>query len=258
MHHAVPLAALLSQVSPVMAGLRRRPRPRVRRTPGTPGSFAPSADARILRRSVRAAALLATPALLAALAGCSGEPVTPAAVSTAPVVVPGRPGEQARTFAPGESVTPAPAPSANAADVRFVRDMVVHHRQAIDMSLLAPSRASSDAVKRLASRINDAQELEIGMMTRWLREQGQRVPDHHADHQGMPGMATPEQLARLRDATGPAFDRLFVDLMINHHHGALTMANQALTAGSHTTVQQLAADISVEQAAEIRRMRQLP
>ncbi|MEV5408000.1 DUF305 domain-containing protein [Thermopolyspora sp. NPDC052614] len=210
-----------------------------------------------MHHPVRPAILLAAPALLATLAGCGGEPATPAAVSTAPVIVPGRPGEQARTFAPGETVTPVPAPSANAADVRFVQDMILHHRQAIDMSLLAPSRAASDAVKRLASRINDAQELEVGMMTRWLREQGQRVPGHHADHRGMPGMATPEQLARLRAATGADFDRLFIDLMINHHLGALTMANQVLTTGSHTTIQQFATDITVEQAAEIRRMRQL-
>jgi uncharacterized protein (DUF305 family) len=138
-----------------------------------------------------------------------------------------------------------------------VQDMILHHRQAVDMSLLAPSRAGSDAVKRLAARINDVQELEIGTMTRWLRDQGQRVPGHHAGHQGMPGMATPEQLDRLRAAKGADFDRLFVELMINHHQGALVMANQVLSAGSHTTVQRLASDMYVEQAAEIRRMRQL-
>ena len=146
------------------------------------------------------------------------------------------------------------------ADVRFVQDMIVHHRQAVDMSLLAPSRTGSDAIRRLAARINDTQELEIGMMTRWLREQGQRVPGHHGggrDHSGMPGMATPEQLDRLRAASGTEFDRLFVELMIAHHQGAITMATRVLSAGSHTTIQQLATDISVEQAAEIRRMQRL-
>lgn len=232
-----------------------------------PASDAPAAHSRTVspgaRRpaprlpAVRLGALLAAAALLAALPACSGEPAAPAPVSTAPVVVPGRPGEENRTFAPGESAPAAPAPSANAADVRFVQDMILHHRQAVDMSLLAPSRAGSDAVKRLAARINDVQELEIGTMTRWLRDQGQRVPDHHAAHQGMPGMATPEQLDRLRAAKGADFDRLFVELMINHHQGALVMANQVLSAGSHTTVQRLASDMYVEQAAEIRRMRQL-
>lgn len=204
---------------------------------------------------MRAALAIVIGAAAVALAGCAGgaEPPT----STAPVIAPGRPGEQARTLSPDEAATAVPSPTANAADVRFLQDMVVHHRQALDMSAAAPTRASSDEVKRLAARIADVQGPEINAMIRWLRQQGQRVPDHHAAHDGMPGMATPEQLARLRASTGPEFDRLYITLMTAHHMGAITMAAEELEKGSHTVPLELASDISVGQAAEINRMRRI-
>ncbi|MEO3807684.1 DUF305 domain-containing protein [Sphaerisporangium sp. B11E5] len=191
------------------------------------------------------------------LAGCAGTPEPPRATSTAPVIAPGKPGEQARTLSPDQAVTAVPSPAANAADVRFIQDMIVHHRQALDMSTAAPARASSDGVKRLAARIADVQGPEINAMIRWLRQQGQRVPDHHAAHDGMPGMATPEQMARLRAAAGPEFDRLYIQLMTAHHMGAITMASEELEKGSHTVALELASDISVTQAAEINRMRRI-
>ncbi|GAA4566291.1 DUF305 domain-containing protein [Planotetraspora kaengkrachanensis] len=152
-----------------------------------------------------------------------------------------------------------PSPSANAADVLFMQDMIVHHRQALDMSDLAPTRAASDGVKRMAARINDTQGPEISAMTHWLEQQGQRLPEHHQleEHHDMPGMATPEQLDALRKATGADFDRLFVQLMIAHHMGAITMAADEMEKGSHVTVQELAQDISVTQTAEVNRLRQL-
>ncbi|MFI6791815.1 DUF305 domain-containing protein [Nonomuraea sp. NPDC050383] len=192
------------------------------------------------------------------VAGCTGAPAAapPAATATetAPVIAPGRPGEEARTLSPSEAATAVPPQKANAADVRYLQNMIVHHRQALDMSLLAGSRAASDAVKRLASRINDVQGPEIAMMTDWLKTEGQQVPDHHAAHEGMPGMATPEQMESLKAARGAAFDRLFVQLMTAHHQGAITMSTEVLKQGSHLRVQEIAEDISVSQAAEIRRM----
>ncbi|RBQ16598.1 DUF305 domain-containing protein [Spongiactinospora rosea] len=192
---------------------------------------------------------------------CTAAPATTrppyTAAGTAPVIAPGEPGEPARTLAPNEAATAVPAPTANAADVRFVRDMVIHHRQAIDMSLLAPTRASSGALKRLAARIEDVQGPEIAMMAGWLREQGQQVPDHHTAHQGMPGMATPAQLEQLRAATGTAFDRLYISLMTAHHQGAITMAAKVIAAGAHPKVREIAEDISVTQTAELHRMARL-
>ncbi|MFI6733922.1 DUF305 domain-containing protein [Nonomuraea sp. NPDC050451] len=205
------------------------------------------------------AALIVVMGTVVALSGCtsSSPPPAPRADSTAPVIAPGRPGEQARTLSPSEAATAVPSATANAADIKYVQDMIVHHRQALDMSLLAPSRAESAQLKNLASRIKDAQGPEIQFMTTWLREQQQTVPDHHAAHEGMPGMATPAQIEALKAAKGKDFDRMFLELMINHHLGAIKMSEQVLTSGSHIRIEELAGDVSVTQAAEIRRMQQM-
>ncbi|MFE3447337.1 DUF305 domain-containing protein [Nonomuraea sp. NPDC059194] len=206
------------------------------------------------------AALIVITGTVIALTGCSGGASRPVAAtdgSTAPVLAPGKPGEAARTLSPAEAATAVPSPTANAVDVTFVQDMIVHHRQALDMSILAPARAESEKLKGLASRIKDAQGPEIQYMTTWLQEQGQKVTDHHAGHANMPGMATPEQMAALKAASGASFDRLFLDLMIAHHTGAITMATKVLGEGSHQRISELATDIGVEQTAEIRRMREM-
>ncbi|GAA2380496.1 DUF305 domain-containing protein [Nonomuraea africana] len=206
------------------------------------------------------AALVVITCTVVALAGCSGDSKPAAAPkdgSTAPVIAPGRPGEAARTLSPGEAATAVPSPTANAVDVTFMQDMIIHHRQALDMAILAPTRAKSEKLKGLAARIKDAQGPEIQYMTTWLQEQGQKVPEHHAAHDGMPGMATPEQLAALKAATGVEFDRLFLSLMIAHHQGAITMATKVIGDGSHQRISELAADIGVEQTAEIRRMQEM-
>jgi uncharacterized protein (DUF305 family) len=205
------------------------------------------------------AALIVIMGTVVALSGCSSStaPQAPRADSTAPVIAPGRPGEQAKTLSPGEAATAVPSPTANAADVKYVQDMVIHHRQALDMALLAPSRADSAKLKSLADRIKAAQGPEIQYMSTWLREQEQQVPDHHAAHEGMPGMATPEQIEALKAAKGKDFDRMFLQLMINHHLGAIKMSEQVLSSGSHIKIEELANDVSVTQMAEIRRMQEM-
>ncbi|MFG2073982.1 DUF305 domain-containing protein [Nonomuraea maritima] len=204
-------------------------------------------------------ALIVIVGTVVALSGCSSSATqqAPRADSTAPVIAPGRPGEQARTLGPEEAATAVPSPTANAADITYVQDMIVHHRQALDMALLAPNRAGNERVKGLADRIQAAQGPEIQFMTNWLQQQDQKVPDHHAAHEGMPGMATPEQMESLKAAKGKDFDRLFLELMINHHLGAIKMSEQVLTDGTHIRVEELAADVNVTQTAEIRRMQEL-
>ncbi|MET8155561.1 DUF305 domain-containing protein [Sphaerisporangium sp. NPDC005289] len=207
---------------------------------------------------MRFALLIAAGVAALTVTGCSGGSATPVATSTVPVIVPGKPGEAAKTLPPGATVTAVPSPTANAADVVFMQDMVVHHRQALDMSALAATRAASGDVKRIAARISDTQGPEINAMIRWLQQQGQRVPDHHAaHHDAMPGMATERQLSDLRAASGAGFDRLYLQLMTAHHMGAVTMAAGEMEKGSHITVQELAEDISVTQTAEIQRMRRI-
>jgi uncharacterized protein (DUF305 family) len=195
---------------------------------------------------------------LGVLAGCSSEPPPPP-TNSAPVIVPGAPGEEASTIPPGEAtVTEQPGP--NEADKTFIKDMIVHHRQAVHMAGLAPERASSSDVKGLASRIHDVQGPEIDMMNRWLSEHAiptvaPNAPHGHGGSGGqMPGMATPEQLDALEKARGTAFDELFLQLMITHHQGALTMADEVRKNGFDVRVQEIADDVTAEQSDEIRRM----
>ncbi|GGO75759.1 DUF305 domain-containing protein [Nonomuraea cavernae] len=204
------------------------------------------------------AALIVITGTVVALTSCSSTPPpAPRADSTVPVIAPGKPGEEARTLSPSEAATAVPSATANAADITYVQDMVVHHRQALDMAILAPNRAESTKLKGLASRIKDAQGPEIQYMTNWLQDLGQKVPGHHAAHDGMPGMVTPEQMEALKAAKGKAFDALFLQLMIAHHEGAIKMSTEVLTHGSHIRIEELASDVSVTQTAEIRRMREM-
>ncbi|MEO3859261.1 DUF305 domain-containing protein [Acrocarpospora sp. B8E8] len=207
--------------------------------------------------SVRMARALLITLAAALLTACSAPADPPNVITDAPVIVPGKPGEVAATLTPGQTFAPVPSPTINATDVRYVQDMIVHHRQALEMAALAPDRAQSPRLKSLADRIYDAQGPEIQTMTTWLEEEGLREPDHHADHSTMPGMATPAQLTDLRNAKGESFDTLFVTLMIAHHKGAITMAETQLINGSHDRVLTWAQDVVAEQSAEITRLQRL-
>lgn len=193
---------------------------------------------------------------LGVLSGCSSEQPPPPS-NSAPVIVPGKPGEEASTIAPGDA-TVADQPDPNDSDKQFVQDMIVHHQQAVYMAGLAPERASSSDVKGLASRIHDVQGPEIDMMNRWLSQHAVPTvnPDAPHGHGGgpMPGMATDEQLESLKNARGASFDTLFLQLMITHHQGALTMADEVRKNGVDVRVQEIADDVTAEQSDEIRTM----
>lgn len=173
------------------------------------------------------------------------------------VLVPGRPGEPNRTEVAGPREPAEPT----AAEVGFMQMMITHHAQALEMSALAPDRASDPRVRSLASRIDAAQKVEIATMRAWLKRNPKAVLKAHgrhgAHHAAMPGMATPEQLERLRNARGPAFDALYLNLMITHHEGALTMVKDVLDKGTDVTVQQMARDVQSTQLAEIGRMKDI-
>ena len=155
------------------------------------------------------------------------------------------------------------------ADVRFMTGMIAHHAQAIVASRLAESHGASSAIRTLAGRIINAQQDEIATMQRWLRDRDQAVPEvhiegttvmlHGADHPHalMPGMLTPEQLAELDAARGPEFDRLFLENMIRHHRGAVTMVHDLFNtdgAGQDEEVFKFASDVQVDQTTEVARM----
>jgi uncharacterized protein (DUF305 family) len=148
-------------------------------------------------------------------------------------------------------------------DVRFMQGMIAHHAQAIEMTALIPERTSRRDMALLGERITVSQRDEIAMMQRWLREHGEDVPQPgaHATHGGahelMPGMLTPDEMTRLRAATGAAFEREFLRLMIKHHEGALTMVARLFSthgAGQDTEIYFFASDVDADQRAEISRM----
>jgi len=145
----------------------------------------------------------------------------------------------------------------NSADVMFARMMIPHHEQAVEMSGLAPDRAASAEVQRLATDIASAQQPEIDEMTGWLREWGEpAAPDHDmGDH--MDGMLSDDQLAALEKAAGEDFDRLFLTGMIQHHEGAVDMAESVIEDGEDPRVRELAEQIVTTQTAEITTMKKL-
>lgn len=211
---------------------------------------------------VRAVALLtALAASVLALGGCDGDSGDEGAKAGADkgysVVAPGKPGEPARTLSPEEAQKAVGDDSPNSADFRYARMMIEHHEQALVLTGLVPGRASSTSVERLAKRISAAQKPEIGAMEGWLKNNGGDGREETHDHAAMPGMATAEQIEELRGARGKAFDRLFLELMITHHQGAVTMATEALADGNNVLVEEMANDVVAQQTVEIDRMRSL-
>ncbi|MEU2117716.1 DUF305 domain-containing protein [Streptomyces sp. NPDC016459] len=173
------------------------------------------------------------------------------------VVAPGKPGEPARRISPEEAARLLPDESPNSADFRYAQMMIVHHRQALTMTALAPQRAGSTQVRKVAERIAAAQQPEIGAMEGWLKNNGGPREQAGHDHHSMPGMATGEQLEELGKAKGKAFDALFLKLMITHHEGAVTMAAEVLSEGNNVLVEEMANDVIAQQTSEINRMRSL-
>lgn len=150
------------------------------------------------------------------------------------------------------------------ADVRFMQHMVAHHAQARVMTAMVRQRSTRPEIRLIAERIDVSQDDEMRLMRSWLRRHGAEAPaDAHAghgEHASMPGMLTEAELARLAAARGPAFDRLFLEYMIRHHEGAVTMVAQLFaTPGAAQTSEMygFATDVNADQRAEIARMRAL-
>ncbi|MEH6663235.1 MAG: DUF305 domain-containing protein [Brevundimonas sp.] len=193
-----------------------------------------------------------------------------AAAQDAPIVQPGAPGQAPRALTAEEAARIADN-RYSADDVRFMQDMIHHHHQATVMTALVADRTNTPDIVAVAARIDASQADEIAFMQDWLRQRGQDAPDPaamagHGDHAGhgaghahmtMAGMATPEQISRLAAASGPAFDRLFLDLMIAHHAGAVEMVDDLLgRPGSayDPVLYEFITDVTNEQQAEINRM----
>ena len=157
-----------------------------------------------------------------------------------------------------DMATPSGTSGASAADVMFAQMMIPHHQQAVEMSTLAETKASSPEIKELAAEIKAAQQPEIDQMTAWLEEWGMPVlsmDEAMGDHggHGMSGMLTDEQMQQLADASGPEFDRLFAEFMILHHEGAIDMAEDVV-GSKDPRVAAMAAEIIATQALEIAQL----
>jgi uncharacterized protein (DUF305 family) len=188
-----------------------------------------------------------------------GSLAEPAEAQTPPSVVrPGAPGTPTRILSAEELRAPAQALHTGA-DVLFMQHMIVHHRQALTMSALAPERTEREDIRQLARRIELSQDAEIAFMKRWLELRGEEAPKADADHaHHMAGMLSDAQLDALAVAEGPAFDRAFLELMIFHHEGALEMVTQLLAApgaARDSDIFGLAAHVYADQRMEIGRMR---
>jgi uncharacterized protein (DUF305 family) len=170
--------------------------------------------------------------------------------------------------------SPSVAADHNQVDVAFVQNMIPHHAQAVAMSRLAAQQAVSSQVKDLAARIQVRQQPEIEQMSAWLRARHAAVPAAsnpldgmeqgdmgQADHDtsgDLPGMMSGEQMHQLEQATGSAFDRMFLQMMITNHQGAITTAQTAeLRAGQNPDARQLAQRVIDTQKSEVTEMQTL-
>jgi uncharacterized protein (DUF305 family) len=174
------------------------------------------------------------------------------------VVQPGAPGQQGRVV--DAAAARGAAPAHTEADVHFMHGMIPHHAQALEMTALVSSRAASEGVRAMALRMEISQRDEIGLIERWLRSRGEPLPDHAGHVMVMPGMLTAEEMELLRAAQGAAFDRLFLESMIRHHEGAITMVRTLFAtsgSGQDSEIFQFANDVETDQRMEIDRMRAL-
>ncbi|MEJ2128108.1 MAG: DUF305 domain-containing protein [Woeseiaceae bacterium] len=182
----------------------------------------------------------------------------------APILQPGAPGDPTRELSAERAVEIA-ASSYSPDDVRFMQDMIPHHHQALQMARLVNDRTNRPELVDVAGRINVSQQDEINFMQDWLRERDQQVPEptaHDAMHTShrMAGMASPQQRAELAASDGTAFDRLFLQLMITHHEGAITMVEELLEqpgAAFDPVLFEFTNSVVNDQSVEIERMNAL-
>ncbi len=142
-----------------------------------------------------------------------------------------------------------------------MQGMIGHHSQAVEMVELLKQRTTNSDMQKLGLRIEVSQEDEIKMMQKWLQVRRQSLPDPHAHHMHpeamMPGMLTQAEMDKLAAAKGAAFDRLFLEGMIKHHGGAITMVEELFKnpgAGQDSEIYAFATDVDADQRMEINRM----
>lgn len=212
--------------------------------------------------AIKSTVLAAAIAAALAVAGCSDNAsdtsTSPTSSST------GMSGSMPGMDHGGSSASAAPSATRtdfDDADVTFLQMMYPHHVQAVDMAKLVAGRSQNRQVITLAQNIEKAQGPEMTQMTGLLESFGKPVPSgemsgHDMPGMGsMPGMMSAEQMKNLTGLSGQAFDQVWLQMMIDHHTGAITMADTELRDGSNPDVKKMAEAIIANQQAEITQMR---
>jgi uncharacterized protein (DUF305 family) len=157
----------------------------------------------------------------------------------------------------------------NDADVEFASEMIQHHAQALVMVDMTLGRELDPAVVDLTEEIRAAQTPEIETMADWLEDWDQPVPETSRDHANahgghgdgpttdVPGMMSAEDMVALEDASGEKFEDRWLEMMVEHHEGAVTMAETQLDEGQNGKASALAEDIITTQQREIETMQGL-
>ena len=160
----------------------------------------------------------------------------------------------------------------NSADVTFATDMIPHHAQAIEMVTLTDTRTLDPAVKQLADSIRAAQAPEIETMVDWLTAWGEEIPATSIDHANaghdmsdmpsmesseMPGMMSADDMEALANASDAEFQDLWLEMMVEHHEGAIDMARTEQADGTFPDAVSMAESIESSQRAEIEQIESL-
>ena len=186
-------------------------------------------------------------------------------IPSPPIIQPGAPGEPSKKL-DAEAATDIANTSYIKADVKFLQGMIVHHEQAIIMSEMANQRTNNKTILDLAKRIDVSQKDEINFMESWLKQRNEYADNSHSDHHmheshhmhmNMVGMATPKQLNNLSNSKSTDFDRLFLQLMITHHDGALEMVEELKKYPGNAydpILNEFVSDLVNDQGIEIERM----
>jgi uncharacterized protein (DUF305 family) len=175
------------------------------------------------------------------------------------ILQPGAPGQDTKSIDTAQA-TDLSKVGHTPADVKFMQGMIGHHAQAVEMVALINERTQNEDLKMLGLRIKVSQDDEMDMMRKWLEARGEKVPGPHSHHEPggfMPGMLTAEEMAALAAARGKEFDRLFLQGMIKHHGGAITMVEELFKtpgAGQDGEIFAFASDVDADQRMEIERM----
>lgn len=156
-------------------------------------------------------------------------------------------------------------PGDSSAEAGFARDMAVHHAQAVEMAEIVRDKTESGEIRTMAADMALTQQAQIGQMQGWLAVWGLPMTGAepamswmgHPTEGRMPGMASPEEINRLRNAPPDEADKLFLELMIPHHQAAVPMAEAVLERTDRPEVERLADAIVASQRGEIEIMREM-